>query len=81
MARTRLALPPAFSRGHFRTHARRMSLTLGGVEFGNLTPRENKTGSLGWRFDTKTQVTVGGVTVYAQVTATITVIDSSKLPK
>lgn len=81
MRRVRLQPPPGFNRGVFRQHAARMTVKINNSDIGTMLPTENSTGSLGWRLDTKGQVTLGGVTVWVQFTLAVTVIGSKDLPK
>jgi hypothetical protein len=77
---TKLPLPAGFSRRSFRRDARILDVCLGRTEIGKAKPRENTTGSLGWRLDTKMRVKVGDHWVWVQGSVTFTVINSADLP-
>ena len=81
MATKRLKLPTAFTRRMFRENAGELEVKFGNSKIGLLTPRENQSGSLGWRCDTKTRVKIGECYVWVQISCTMTVCGSSDLPK
>lgn len=70
-------IPPAFTRGLFRTAARPLPATVAGVTL-SLTPTEkNLGGNLGFRDVVQTQVVVGGCLLDATITTTL-VLKSTK---
>ena len=80
MARSRLRVPAGYTRRTFRHLAKPIKVALDGVEVGTAVPRENTTGSLGYRCDTKLQIKQGGYYVWAQVTVQVTLIGSKDVP-
>lgn len=77
----RLRLPSKFSRPFFRRAAKPIVVSFDGVKIGTLVPRENTTGSIGWHLQTKLQLKLEDVVVYAQLGLHLTVIGSASLPR
>lgn len=72
-------IPPAFSRGLFRTAARPLPATVAGVELSLAPTEKNLGGSLGYRDVTHTQVVVGGCLLDATITTTVTLKNTKGL--
>lgn len=78
--RTYTKCPLAFTRNTFRANAKPMKVYLGDVLVGEAKPRENNTGSLGWRYNARFQVQVGDQMVWVQAQVHLTITGSKGLP-
>jgi len=72
-------IPPAFTRGLFRTAARPLPAKIAGVEIVLPPTEKNLGGNLGFRDVTKTQIVVGGCLVDATITTTVTITGTKGL--
>ena len=68
------------TRNQFRTHAKPVSLVIGGQQLPDMLPREFSTQSLGWNYSGKITVLVDGVPTVCQVGLNLTVVGSKELP-
>jgi hypothetical protein len=71
-------VPPAFSRGLFRVHARPLKATVAGIDL-SLAPTEKADGGLGYRDLKKAQVVVAGCLLDATITVTLTLDGTNEL--
>lgn len=72
-------IPPAFTRGLFRTAARPLPCVVAGVPVTLAPTEKNLGGNLGFRDVTKAQIVVGGCLVDATITTTITITGTKGL--
>lgn len=72
-------LPSLFTRAYFHAKARVIRVFLGDVPI-ETKPKVSASGSLGWSFIGKKQMTVGDARVWCQVSVNVTVIGSKVLP-
>ena len=72
---------PLPNKRHFKSHAKPLTLTLGGVELGSVTPGISSNGKLQWSFQGKVEMDVGGVKARCQVGCNVTCIHSENLPE
>lgn len=64
-------IPPAFTRGVFRTQAKPLPATVAGVPVVLALTEKDLGGNLGFRDVTKTQLVVGGCLLDATITTTV----------
>lgn len=64
-------IPPAFTRGVFRTQAKPLPATVAGVAVVLALTEKDLGGNLGFRDVTKTQLVVGGCLLDATITTTV----------
>lgn len=72
-------IPPAFTRGLFRTQAKPLPATVAGTAVVLAPTEKNLGGSLGYRDVTKVQLVVGGCLLDATITTTITLTGTKGL--
>ena len=69
----------ALNRDEFRTHARPVTITVGGVPLV-ADVKEFSTGSLGWYLNGKTVLEIDGKAVSVQIGLNLTIVGSKELP-
>jgi len=75
-----MAKPCPVTRDEFRTHAKPMTVQVGGSTL-SADVKEFSTGSFGWYLNGKITVEIDGKPVSVQIGANFTVVGSKDLPK
>lgn len=68
------------SRRDFNRHAKKLPMTIEGVEQTPLNPKQFKTGPFGWTSSQSTWIKVDGKDLLCRISMTITVVGSKHVP-